>query len=128
MCSSDLAETELMLLAAKTGRRYWEVAGTWLEVERAEYRLAMSLLAAGHPKAALVQAKLCVAICEDHGVIPYDHFFGWVATATASYRSGDPLNAKLAYDKAASLIDRMKPEVQPDCRAALAKLGREVGC
>jgi hypothetical protein len=40
-------ETELMILAAETGRKYWEIAGTWLNLERAEYRLSQSYLKAG---------------------------------------------------------------------------------
>lgn len=37
-------ETNLMILAAHTGRNYWEIAGSWLEIERAEYRLSKSFL------------------------------------------------------------------------------------
>ena len=35
-------ESSLMLAAAEAARKYWEIVGTWLEVERAEYRLAMT--------------------------------------------------------------------------------------
>jgi len=60
-------EDRLLELASKTGRRFWEIAGTWLEVERAEYRLAMSYLALGRASQALVHAKECRAICEKNG-------------------------------------------------------------
>ncbi|MGZ3775836.1 MAG: hypothetical protein ACXVCY_18745, partial [Pseudobdellovibrionaceae bacterium] len=38
--SRNSTETELMILSAQVARKYWEIAGTWLEVERAEYRLS----------------------------------------------------------------------------------------
>jgi hypothetical protein len=48
-----------MIFAAKTTRKYWEIAGTWLEIERAEYRLAMTYLAAGDLNVALsIRLKL----------------------------------------------------------------------
>ena len=43
----DRVETRGMVAAAEGGLRYWRLAGTWLEEERAEYRLARSLLQAG---------------------------------------------------------------------------------
>lgn len=42
----SLQETELMILASRTARKYWELAGGWLEISRAEYRLAMNYLQA----------------------------------------------------------------------------------
>jgi hypothetical protein len=60
-------EDRLMELAAKVGRRYWEVAGGWLEVERAEYRLAMTYIALGRGREALDYAEACLAICEKNG-------------------------------------------------------------
>ena len=43
----DPTETRGMIDAAEGGLKYWKQAGTWLEEERAEYRLARSLLQAG---------------------------------------------------------------------------------
>ena len=40
------AERALMTTAARAARRFWALAGTWLETERAEYRLAMTWLQA----------------------------------------------------------------------------------
>src|SRR5581483_5972026 len=50
-------ERALMLEAAKAARRFWEIAGGWQEVERAEYRLCMSHLKAGEPSIALEHAS-----------------------------------------------------------------------
>ncbi|MDP2307547.1 MAG: hypothetical protein Q8P18_16085 [Pseudomonadota bacterium] len=49
-------EDTLMLRAAQVARVFWGRAGTWLNVERAEYRLAMTRLGRGEA----VQAADCV--------------------------------------------------------------------
>ena len=52
-----------MIVAAEGGLKYWKLAGTWLEEERAEYRLARSLLQAGRPHAAIASATRCIDVC-----------------------------------------------------------------
>jgi O-acetyl-ADP-ribose deacetylase (regulator of RNase III) len=54
-----IEETRGMVNAAESGLKYWKMAGTWLEEERAEYRLAKSLQQAGdHAAAAVGRAAL----------------------------------------------------------------------
>lgn len=69
-------ETELMLMAAHMGRKYWEIAGGWMEVERAEYRLASSYLHAGNPEIALTHINKCLEIIEANGNDPIEVLFG----------------------------------------------------
>jgi len=57
-------ETTAMVTSAEAGLRCWKLAGTWLEEERAEYRLARSLLQAERPQAARESANRCLALCE----------------------------------------------------------------
>lgn len=57
-------EVEVMLLAARTARVEWELAGSWLNVKRAEDRLVRSCLAAGLPELALQHANACLALCQ----------------------------------------------------------------
>jgi hypothetical protein len=64
-----------MILAAETGRKYWELAGTWVEVERAEYRLAMTYMHAGQLDKALKHARLCESICNENDAAPFEKFF-----------------------------------------------------
>lgn len=98
------AETELMVEAARCGRRFWEVAGGWREVERAEYRLALSLLAAGEVDEALGHAHTCRHIVAEHGDEPVELFFAHEALA----RVKKALRQPTAGDRAA-------------CAAALAR-------
>ncbi|MBK9324758.1 MAG: hypothetical protein IPM97_17730 [Bdellovibrionaceae bacterium] len=55
-------DTELMILAAKTGRKYWEIAGTWNQVTWAEYRLAMTYLKATDLVQALEHSQTCLEL------------------------------------------------------------------
>lgn len=75
-------QIELMLLAAETGRKYWELAGTWIEVERAEYRWAKSLLVAGNFAEARRHADLCLQISEKNEAPPLEVFFAYEARAS----------------------------------------------
>jgi len=88
------AQRELMLAAATAGRTYWEKAGTWLEVERAEYRLAMSWLAAGDPSRAQVHAQKCITIVESHGGSALERFFGFEALTHANMAAANATAAK----------------------------------
>lgn len=57
-------ETTLMITAAEAARKYWEIAGTWLHVERAEYRLANTYMKADDLARALKHAQECLRICQ----------------------------------------------------------------
>lgn len=85
---SDL-ENELMLLAAETGRTYWEKAGTWLEVERAEYRLAQTCLKLGDADRALKHAKAGLTICVANGAPALELFFTHEVLFLAYRMGGD---------------------------------------
>ncbi len=80
---SDLSpeQIDLMLLAARAGRKYWEISGTWLETERAEYRLAHSYLKAKDYINSIKHANLCLTICEKNSAPPLEFFFAFEAIA-----------------------------------------------
>ena len=79
--SRSPAEVELMILAAETGRKYWEIAGTWLQVERAEYRLSQTYLKAGNLKKALEHAQNCIEISNENSAPALELFFGYEVLA-----------------------------------------------
>jgi len=76
-------ERALMLRAAAVARTAWARAGSWLHVERAEYRLAMSHLAAGEGAAALEHARRCLAIVDDNGGDPEERRYAEEAVQAA---------------------------------------------
>ena len=64
-----------MLESARLALDYWKIAGGWMQEERAEYRLAMSLLKADAPKEAKVHAERCEAICLQNGGDAFELFY-----------------------------------------------------
>lgn len=115
-------DTELMLMAAHAARRHWELAGTWLEVERAEYRLALSFLAAKKPGDARRHAELCLEIAAANNAGPLELFFGQEALALSFHASGDSQGFTNARGRARDLFARLPAEEKPWCLPSLEKL------
>jgi hypothetical protein len=81
------SERDLMVLAAQAARTCWARAGTWLETERAEYRLAKTWLKASQPATALQHAQRCLDIVDQQPATPalaLERFFGFEARACAA--------------------------------------------
>lgn len=76
-------QTELMILAAKVARKFWEVAGGATEVYLAEYRLSQSYLQAWQIEKSFEHAQISVEMCEEHKLSALDFFFGYEAIALA---------------------------------------------
>ncbi len=116
------AETALMLQAARTGLVFWRRAGSWLQAERAHYRLAHSLLKAGEPAAARQEAQACLDLVAANGDEPLEAFFGWEALALAGAAAGDPAGHARALAQARAAFARLPADDQAWCRASLDKL------
>jgi tetratricopeptide (TPR) repeat protein len=117
------AERDLMLRAAHAGRTWWEVAGGWTEVERAEYRLAMSHLKAGDGAAALRHATRCREVVRENGDPPDEGFFAHEAMALAYAAVGDAEAARRERDAAAARLPAIADEgFRSYCAGELARL------
>ena len=81
-------ETQAMLVCAEAALKYWQLAGTWLEVERAEYRLARSLLQADRARDAVGAAQRCVDLCLGNGAPAFELFFGYAVLGIAQRAVG----------------------------------------
>lgn len=119
----DAAETAGMVAAAEGGLAYWRQAGTWLEEERAHYRLARSLLQAGRARDAVASADRCVAVCAANDAPAFERFFAHAVLALAQRAAGDA--AAFAAARAAALA--CHAEVPGDerrwCESDRAELG-----
>ena len=116
------AQRELMLSAAAAARVHWQRAGTWLEVERADYRLALCWLAAGDAARALEHAQRCDAIVRENGTLPLELFFAAEALALPARALGDGAGHAAAVATARQAFDALPPDDQAWCRATLDKL------
>jgi len=87
--SRSAEERELMILAAQTSRHYWAIAGTWLETERAEYRLAMTWLQASDLAQARSHAQSCLEIVAANDGAALERLFGWEALGRVERAAGN---------------------------------------
>jgi tetratricopeptide (TPR) repeat protein len=115
-------DNEMMILAAHTGRQFWEIAGGWLETERAEYRLAMSYLKAEDFPKALHHARLCLEIADKNGAEPLEFFFGNEALALAEKALGNGGGYARAVDEARAAFAKLGDDDKAWCEATLKVL------
>jgi hypothetical protein len=116
------AERALMITAAQAARRFWALAGGWLEPDRAEYRLAMTWLQAGDPALARHHAQQCLAIVQDHGSVPLERFFGSEALALAEAADGNAAGRAAAVAQAREAFAALDEGDRGWCQATLDKL------
>ena len=120
--SRSAAETALMVAAAQAARTYWARAGTWLETERAEYRLAMSCTQAGQLPRARGHAQACLAIVAEHDHVALEQFFGFEALAVVERAAGDLAAFGRAVEGARAAFARLAEDDRSWCQATLDKL------
>jgi tetratricopeptide (TPR) repeat protein len=118
----DATETLGMIAAAEGGLTYWKQAGTWLEEERAEYRLTRSLLQAGEPLAAIHSAERCIEICKRNNAPAFEQFFGYAGLALAQRAAGSESSFEAARLHALQLLERVPHEDRTWCASDLAEL------
>lgn len=118
----DSVETRGMLMAAEGGLMYWKLAGTWLEEERAEYRLTRSRLAAGQPSAAVESAQRCLDVCVRNDAPAFELFFAHAALALAYRAAGNRDDHAIHRDEARRTYDQVSEDERAYCASDLALL------
>ncbi len=116
------SEVKLMIQAAQAGLRHWAIAGTWLETERAEYRLCLSWLKAGDVAQARVHAQRCLRIVQDHGNVPLEAFFAWVVTGQVEQAASNASGLALALSQAQQAFAGLPESDRGWCQTSLDKL------
>ena len=102
----DAARDTLMLQAAALARRAWASAGGWMQVERADYRLALCHAAAGQGAEAVEHARRCLAGCVAAAdqADAMEHFFAHEALVRAHQAAGDAAAAGAALQRMQALL------------------------
>jgi tetratricopeptide (TPR) repeat protein len=118
----DAPDTAGMVAAAEGGLKYWKQAGTWLEEERAEYRLARSLLQAAQPGPAVESATRCIEVCNANDAPAFEQFFGYAVLALAQRAAGNVAAFTAARDRARQLLELVPADEQQWCESDLAEL------
>jgi len=115
-------ETSLMILSAQTGRIYWERAGTWVEVMRAEYRLAMTFLAMQDFDRARRHAEISLAMATENKADALDKFFAFEALAQIEKKANAHYEWKQALAKASACFEQLSVDDKVWCKPILDKL------
>ena len=113
------AERELMIVAAQVAGRFWRQAGTWLEHERAEYRLALCWLRAGDPARARRHAQQCLDIVAAHQGPALEQFFGWVVLGRVEQATGNTPGHTQALAQAEAAFAALADDDKGWCQASL---------
>ena len=102
----DAARDTLMLQAAALARRAWASAGGWMQVERADYRLALCHAAAGQGAEAVEHARRCLAGCvaATDQADAVEHFFAHEALLRAHHAAGNAAAAGAALQRMQALL------------------------
>jgi hypothetical protein len=108
-----------MLRLAAASREHWSRAGGWLEIQRADYALAMTHLVAGLHDDAWRHAAQCLAVCLHHAAPPYELFYAHEAMARVHQARREA--AELAHHAQAlrEAFGRLSPDDQTATRSTL---------
>lgn len=115
-------ECALMILAAQTARHYWAIAGTWLETERAEYRLANTWRHAGDLARAREHAQACLDIVAANQGPALERLFGWEALGLVERAAGNAAGHAQALARAREAFAKLEEGDKSWCAASLDKL------
>jgi tetratricopeptide (TPR) repeat protein len=115
-------EVDLMILAAHTARKHWEIAGTWMEVERAEYRLSQTYLKAEQAVKSLEHAEKCLAIINENGDVPLELFFAYEALVLANKATNNEIGQKSSIYGMEMAFDKLSEADKSWCKEILEKL------
>lgn len=117
------AQTQAMLAAAQAGLVWWRRAGTWLQEERAHWRIARCCLVAGDGAGAAQAARDGLAVCEANDAPDFERFFLYVALSLALQMAGDATAARDASEAARRAHARVPEEDRVWCADDLRLLG-----
>lgn len=115
-------EINLMIHAAFLSRKFWEIAGTWSEIERAEYWLAKTFLKANILDKAYAHAERCLEIISEHGNDPIEVFFGMEVMGQVEEARNNHLGKEQSLKGMKDSFAKMSPDDQKWCRETFDKM------
>jgi len=119
----DAARDALMIEAAELEKRAWTAAtGHWMNIERADYHLAMCHAAMGQSGPAVAHAQACLDCCVAQGAEPSERFFAHECCVHAQRAAGNAQAAQAHRDQMVALLAQVSDEGMLDfCRQTLAR-------
>jgi hypothetical protein len=119
----DAARDALMIEAAELEKRAWTAAtGHWMNIERADYHLAMCHAVLGQGGPAVAYAQACLNCCVTQGAEPSERFFAHECCVHAQRAAGNTQGAQSHRDLMVALLPQVSDEGLRDfCRETLAR-------
>jgi hypothetical protein len=111
-----------MLEAAQLARSAWQRAGGWLQIERADWQLAMCAAAAGEGALALQAAQSGLQACEANGADDYEFCFAYQALGLAALAAGDLPQARRSRELMAERVALVTADFRDYAERCLAEL------
>jgi hypothetical protein len=115
-------DTAAMLEIAAASRQHWAQAGTWLEVMRAEYCLALTHVAAGQIDTAATHARACSQGCEDNHAPAVEFFYAHEASARVAHAQQKVASVQVQVLHAQAAFDKLGADDQAACSVTLDSL------
>jgi hypothetical protein len=125
--SRDDTRDSLMMDAAHGSREVWSRAGTWMNVERADYMLSLCAAALGDGPQAMRHAQSCLSICEANGADAFERFFAHEAWGAACAVAGDTAGATQQLAALNELLPQIDEGDRAYCRGCIDKLAGTLG-
>ena len=116
------SEISLMIKSANAARKFWELAGTWMQVERAEYRLAKVYLKADLNQKALNAARNCLEISLQNNAPLLEIFFAQEVLCLSCRANGLINEAAQALGEAEKAYNEMPDTDKKWCSQSLYQL------
>ena len=116
------ATEALMMEAAQHSRAVWAVAGTWVNVERADYFLARCAATLGDGVQALRHAQSCMAICLANDADAFERFFAHESLGEAFIVQRDTDAARRELAQMRELMSDVGDDNRAYCQSCIDKL------
>jgi hypothetical protein len=114
--------TAAMLEIAAASRVHWAKAGSWLEVERADYCLALTHLAAGELDTAATHAQACLQACQANVAPALEYVYAHEAQARVAAAQQKVASVQAHVLHAQAAFDKLSTDDQAACRGTLDSL------
>lgn len=115
-------DVKLMILAAQTGRKYWEICGGPSEVAMAEYRLSQNYYHLGQIDLAYKHALLSIELCEKNNLSAMDCFYAYETLALVEKVKNNEAGFEMAVQKVKQQFELISANDKKWCEPSLAKL------
>lgn len=115
-------DNKLMILAAQTGRKYWEICGGASEVAMAEYRLSQNYFHLNQIEMAYQHAINSVELCEKNNLSALDCFYAYQALAWVENAKFNDSGLEIAIEKMTNQFNLLSDDDKKWCEVSLKKV------